>query len=126
MSSALTPRVQLIAKEFACQPNVALVKMVSHQTALPRISLKLVGVFNCRAINCINTCSSARSGDLRTRCVGSMPISPTRLEAEPSRAGSSPKSSRIPASFIPASVHRHQPVPSGRASCRPSQSARMP
>jgi len=33
------------------------------------------------------TCSSVRSGDLRTRCVGSMPISPVGREAGPSRAG---------------------------------------
>ena len=33
------------------------------------------------------TCSSAQSGDRRTRCVGSMPTSPIRLEAGPSRAG---------------------------------------
>jgi hypothetical protein len=32
-------------------------------------------------------CSSARLGDRRTRCFGSMPISPIRLEAGPSRAG---------------------------------------
>jgi hypothetical protein len=35
----------------------------------------------------IGYCSSARSGDLRTRCVGSMPISPIKREAGPSRAG---------------------------------------
>src|SRR5262249_20203472 len=33
------------------------------------------------------TCSSAQSDDHRTRCVGSMPISPIRREAGPSRAG---------------------------------------
>ena len=33
------------------------------------------------------TCSSARLGDHRTRCVGSMPISLIRREAGPSRAG---------------------------------------
>jgi hypothetical protein len=33
------------------------------------------------------TCSSARSDDRRTRCVGSMPISPIRREAGPSHAG---------------------------------------
>jgi hypothetical protein len=33
------------------------------------------------------TCSSARSGDLRTRCDGSMPISPIRREAGLSRGG---------------------------------------
>ena len=33
------------------------------------------------------TCSSAQSGDRRMRCVGSMPTSPIRLEAGPSRAG---------------------------------------
>ena len=32
------------------------------------------------------TCSSARSGDLRTKCGGSMRISPIRPEAGPSRA----------------------------------------
>jgi hypothetical protein len=32
-------------------------------------------------------CSSARSGDRRTRCVGSMPISPIKREAGPSHAG---------------------------------------
>ena len=39
-----------------------------------------------------------------TRCVGSMPISPIRREAGPIRAGSSPKSSGIRASFIRASA----------------------
>jgi len=34
------------------------------------------------------TCSSDQSDDHRTRCVGSMPISPIRREAGPSRAGS--------------------------------------
>ena len=33
------------------------------------------------------TCSSARSGDRRTRCAGSTPTSPIRREAGPSRAG---------------------------------------
>jgi hypothetical protein len=33
------------------------------------------------------TCSSARSGDLRTRWVGSVPISTIKREAGPSRAG---------------------------------------
>ena len=33
------------------------------------------------------SCSSARSDDHRTRCVDSMPISPIRREAGPSRAG---------------------------------------
>jgi DDE family transposase len=32
-------------------------------------------------------CSSARSGDRRTRCFGSMPISPNKREAGPSHAG---------------------------------------
>ena len=36
---------------------------------------------------------------LRTRCVGSMPISPIRREAGPIRAGSSPKSERLFARF---------------------------
>ena len=39
----------------------------------------------CRAGSA--TCSSVRSGDLRTKCVGSMPISPIRREVGPSRAG---------------------------------------
>src|SRR6266566_5157510 len=33
------------------------------------------------------TCSSARWGDPRTTCVGSMPISPIKREAGPSLAG---------------------------------------
>ena len=45
-----------------------------------------------------------RLGDLRTRCVGSMPISPIRQEAGPSRAGRSPKSNGTLASSIRVSA----------------------
>ena len=47
------------------------------------------------------TCSSARSADLRTRCVGSMPISPIRREAGPIRAGSIAKVEWHPGELYP-------------------------
>ena len=46
------------------------------------------------------TCTGARSHDHPMMCAGSMPISRIKLEAGPSRAGRSPKSSGIRASFI--------------------------
>ena len=49
-------------------------------------------------------------GRPRTMCVGSMPISPIRREAGPSRAESSPKSSGIPASFSARWLHRYEPA----------------
>ena len=50
------------------------------------------------------TCSSARSAGRRTRCAVPMPASAIRPEAGRSRAGWSPRSNGIPASFIPASA----------------------